>query len=194
MLKLFAVLLGGRAEGCNIELHDVVFVVGNSLEETYPQLVNKWFGEWKRLHIDSSVELKYVAGHEVIINSKKPENSDNNLYFVNFGGYQPGYFGEIHAINFYVAASKTEAIAKAKRELCLETEQQHCDDNLAVEKLIDETQVIDDILAIQTVDKHYIHLQPTTKPAILDIQSFYKRLDVPDILERAKEVKTEMQL
>lgn len=26
--KLFAVYLGGRADRCNIELHDVVFVVG----------------------------------------------------------------------------------------------------------------------------------------------------------------------
>ncbi len=58
MLKLFAVLLGGRATGCHIELHDVVFIVGNSLEETYPRLVHKWFGHHKRLHVDSSVELK----------------------------------------------------------------------------------------------------------------------------------------
>ena len=57
MLKLFAVVLGGRADGCNTELHDVVFVVGKSLEESYPQLIDKWFGNKKRLHIDSSIEL-----------------------------------------------------------------------------------------------------------------------------------------
>lgn len=34
-LKLFAVYLGGRADRCNIELHDVVFVVGSCIEETY---------------------------------------------------------------------------------------------------------------------------------------------------------------
>jgi len=38
MNKLFAVLLGGRAEGCNTELHDVVFVVDPSLEEAYLKL------------------------------------------------------------------------------------------------------------------------------------------------------------
>jgi len=34
--KLFAVYLGVRADRCNIELHDVVFVVGTSIEDTYP--------------------------------------------------------------------------------------------------------------------------------------------------------------
>ena len=41
MLRLFSVNLGGRADGCNTELHDTVFVVGESLEATYPQLVQK---------------------------------------------------------------------------------------------------------------------------------------------------------
>ncbi len=57
-MKPFAVLLGGRAVGCHIALHDVVFEIGNSLEETYPILVNKWFGQsYKSLHVDASVEL-----------------------------------------------------------------------------------------------------------------------------------------
>ena len=42
--KLFAVLLGGRTQGCHLELHDLVFVVGSSLEESYPRLLTKWFG------------------------------------------------------------------------------------------------------------------------------------------------------
>ena len=37
-LKLFAVYLGGSAPKANIELHDVVFVTGFSLEETYSKL------------------------------------------------------------------------------------------------------------------------------------------------------------
>ena len=31
-MKLFAVFLGGRAEKCNTELHDVVFTCGNKIE------------------------------------------------------------------------------------------------------------------------------------------------------------------
>ena len=57
MPKLFAVYLGGRAPKCNTELHDVVFVVGESIEATYSQLTELWFGSREGLHIDSWLEL-----------------------------------------------------------------------------------------------------------------------------------------
>jgi hypothetical protein len=37
-MQLFLVVLGGRIEGCHIELHDVRFVVDTSIEDTLPQL------------------------------------------------------------------------------------------------------------------------------------------------------------
>jgi uncharacterized protein DUF1543 len=43
-MKLFAVYLGGRHLKSNIELHGVIFVVGSTLEETYPRIKEKWFG------------------------------------------------------------------------------------------------------------------------------------------------------
>lgn len=179
MLKLFAVMLGGHAEGCNIELHDVVFVVGNTLEESYPKLVTKWFGSQKRLHIDASVELKYVDGHEIIVSTEKPvSDNDKSLFFVNFGGYKKGFFGEIHEINFYVASSKTEALAKAKTELCNTFLEQHCDDNHFVNDLLNsEHSLIDDVVPVKMVDHYYIHLKATTEPAILNIESYYRKLD-----------------
>jgi hypothetical protein len=51
--KLLAVYLGGRAFRCNTELHDVVFVAGESIEACYERLMDKWFGDPLRLHIDS---------------------------------------------------------------------------------------------------------------------------------------------
>lgn len=171
MLKLFAVVLGGRADGCNVELHDVVFVVGHSLEETYPKLVNKWFGNKKRLHIDSTIELTHADNHEIIIHKEKPNNQDKRLFFVNFGAYKPDYFGEKHEIGFYVASSKPEVLKRAKQDLCLSLVEPHCDDNLP----------IDDIISIDDVDQYHIHLVPTFDPVKLNIQSFYRRLDLPEI-------------
>ncbi len=170
-MKLFAVLLGGRAEGCNTELHDVVFVVGNTLEETYPSLVKKWFGITKRLHIDSSIEMTLTDGHEITLSNDKPNNT-NKLFFVNFGGYKPGHFGEQHQIGFYVGQSKSDVLARAKQELCLSLHEPHCDDNVD----------IDDVLLINDVDQFHIHLQPTNASSPLEIQSYYRRLDVPEIL------------
>ncbi|VVC75043.1 hypothetical protein AQUSIP_03180 [Aquicella siphonis] len=169
-MKLFAVLLGGRANGCNIELHDVVFVAGRTLEETYPKLIGKWFGSKKRLHIDSTVELKYVDGHEIVISREAPAD-DKKLFFVNFGAYKPGYFGEVHETAFYVGTSKPEVLARAKEELCLALMERHCDDNLS----------IDDIISVYEIDQHHIHLIPTTEPAELNIISEYRRLDMPEI-------------
>lgn len=182
MLHLYAVLLGGRAEGCNIELHDVVFVVGASLEDCYPQLVNKWFGRLtKSLHIDSSVQLDYVDGHEVVITQTSGTPSDKKLYFANFGGYQPGIFGEMHEVNFYVSANRTEALARAKTELCVGAHLQHSDDHL----------VVDDIIAIDHVGPFSIELKPTTKPCDLEIISHYRKLNLPEITEKAAALRNE---
>ncbi len=185
MLKLYAVLLGGRAEGCNTELHDVVFAVGNSLEETYPQLIKKWFGNNKRLHIDSSLELKHVDGHEIIISADKPDaNTSKSLFFVNFGGYKQGYFGEIHNVNFYVGATKTEVLERAKKELCKSLSEPHCDDNHELNSLLVQDNLIcDDIGAINNVDDYYIHLTPSSQPSFLKIESYYRKLNLPELMQ-----------
>lgn len=165
MLKLFAVVLGGRADGCNTELHDVVFVVAESIEAAYPQLISKWFGNKKRLHIDSFIELNHVDGHDLTILDTKPADN-KKLFFVNFGAYKDGLFGETHENKFYVAASKPEILQRAKQELCVGGIEAHCDDNLA----------IDDILEVKSIDSYYLHFTPAPAKT-LTIISGYRRLD-----------------
>jgi hypothetical protein len=169
MNKLFAVLLGGRAPGCNTELHDTVFVVGESLESCHPQLIAKWFGSRHRLHIDSTVELNQVDGYDISLSPEKPNEISLNLFFVNFGGYKPGIFGETHQIQFYVAKTKAAALLRAREELCLGLHEQHCDDNLPV----------DDLLLIDVVDNLYVHLTAATEKKELVIDSYLRWLD-PD--------------
>ena len=41
---LFLVVLGGRAKLANVELHDVRWVVGSKIEDTYNLLRREWFG------------------------------------------------------------------------------------------------------------------------------------------------------
>ena len=184
--KLFAVMLGGRAQGCHIELHDVVFVVGPTLEASYPALLNKWFGMKEKCHIDSSVELNIVDGYKISLSKAPldPAEDPASLYFTNFGGYKPGWFGELHDVGFYVGASKKSVIKKASSALCVNTYQQHCDDNLmiggdAVSKKID------DIIKIGFIDGYYITLTKTTEPENLKIESSYRRLDIQAILSQA---------
>lgn len=170
MLKLFAVLLGGRADGCHIELHDVVFAIGETIKDTHAQLVQRWFGNKKRLHIDSYIELSHIDGYQVSISNEKPtgEHANKKIFFVNFGAYKENYFGEIHERGFYVAEKKPDVLARAKSELCLTLIDPHCDDNLD----------IDDIISFNKVNEYYIHLQPQPIINSLMIKSHYQRLDL----------------
>jgi Domain of Unknown Function (DUF1543) len=148
--KLFAVYLGGRIAKGNTELHDVVFVAGTHIEATYEQLMDKWFGDLPRLHLDSWVELRIVDGHRIELRPE-PSNSSQKLFFVNLGAYTPGVFTELHANAFMVAESVGQAKQRAKRELLQGTLELHTDDLLDV----------DDCLAIDEVDGLHVHLTPT---------------------------------
>jgi hypothetical protein len=150
--KLFAVFLGGRAPKCNTELHDVVFAVGDSIEATYEQLMDKWFGDPLRVHIDSWMELRIVDGYRVSLAASAAAQA-KRLYFINLGAYRPGQFTELHANAFVVASDEREVKTRAKGELLRGTQSVHTDD------LYD----IDDCLEIAEVDGHHIHLEPTTQ-------------------------------
>lgn len=126
MPKLFACYVGGRnpinTPKCNIELHDVIFAVGNEITDCYDQIKSKWFGSPERLHLDCYLELESIDGYEIKIG--KSEN-DLKLYFTNCGGYSENYFGEIHKINFVVAKSLGEAIKLVKNQASKEYFDEH---------------------------------------------------------------------
>lgn len=161
-LKLFAVYLGGRAPKCNTELHDVVFVVGETIEHTYPQLLEKWFGSPERLHIDSWVELNVIDGHRVVL-KQEPRTELKKLYFINMGGYRPGEFSELHANAFLVAANQDEVKRRAKAELLVGMSEVHKDD------LFD----LDDCLEVREINGVHVHLEPTTTTTSLEVHSEY---------------------
>ncbi|TNF69472.1 MAG: DUF1543 domain-containing protein [Gammaproteobacteria bacterium] len=183
--KLFAVMLGGRTDGAHIELHDLVFTVGNTLEETYPKLVEKWFGNtYKSLHIDASLELDIVDGYRISLSSEPLENeTTNQLYCINFGGYQKDFFGEIHEVAYLVGNRKKDVVKRAKEILCVNTYQQHCDDNFVIgSKNLKKD--VDDIIALNNIDGYYITLTPTTEVSTQQIQSNYIRLDTAKVLSQ----------
>jgi hypothetical protein len=152
-LKLFAVYLGGSAPKSATELHDVAFVVGESIESTYERLIDKWFGEPDGLHLDSWMELRVVDGHKVTVSPQAPPNA-KRLFFVNLGAYADGQFMEYHANKFIVAETATQAKARAKRELFV---------NWPSPAHTDDLYDVDDCLKIETVDAHRIWLEPTVE-------------------------------
>ena len=75
---LFLVVLGGRAELANVELHDVRWVIGSKIEDTFDALRNDWFGTNEGLHIDSYKKIKYVDGYRITLKNIKKEKLKNN--------------------------------------------------------------------------------------------------------------------
>jgi hypothetical protein len=153
MPKLFAVYLGGNAAGSNIELHDVQFVVGETIEETYGDLLRQWYGVPDGLHLDSYMPLEVVDGHRVTLSRTKKAHR-NALFFVNLGAYRPGVFGEYHANKFIVAMDAAAVKQRARAELM---------QNWGSPVHKDDLFELDECVKVSAQGWH-IHLEPADEP------------------------------
>ena len=118
MPSLFIVMLGGRHARANTEVHDVVLAVGESLEDTYPQLKNAWFAEQKGLHIDAWAQINGLEfegkSYTLQFTDAQPQQSDEKLWLINLGGYDPREFGELHRYVLVVAQNAMVAKQHSK--------------------------------------------------------------------------------
>ena len=136
-MKLFAVFVGGKHPRANIELHDIRFVVGASLEATIPQLQAAWWGKPSSLHIDGYAELTEVDGWQVdLAQGLAPTGEERSLWFVNIGGYTPQLFGEQHTYLFLVGEDKAKAWTRA-RALSPEWSGRHKDNCVTVDEVVE---------------------------------------------------------
>ncbi len=144
---LYLVVLGGRAKKANIELHDVRWVVGSKIEDTYDSLRRDWFGSPKGLHIDSYKKIKYIDGYKInLINFEKDKidkkqlvkknQSKTHLWFVNIGGYHQTSMQEKHEFGLVTASNKLEAINIAKSKWLIGCKKKHKDDIASIEMLL----------------------------------------------------------
>lgn len=147
MTRLYLVVLGGRSEGCHIELHDVRFVAAASIEAAIPELRRQWFGRRRGLHIDSYVALDFVDGHRIELRPE-PWGGSERLWFVNMGAYDPTQLAELHQFTLVVAPSAQSAKARARRQLLLGAAGRHNDDLHAVE----------DALQLESLQGWHVHL------------------------------------
>jgi hypothetical protein len=160
--QTFRSVLGRPCAAMQYGIADVIFVVGESIETSYEQILDKWFGDPLQMHIDSWVELRCVDGYRVSVQSS-PAPSARKLYFINLGAYLPGQFTELHANAFVVAESEVEVKKRAKGELLRGAQSVHTDDLYEV----------DDCLEIAEVDGQHVHLESTSEPAVFEPHSSY---------------------
>ncbi len=117
--SLYIVVLGGKVKSTNIEQHDVRWVVGKSIQNTYSQLEKEWIGSKRGLHIDSYMKVDFIDGFKITptqfipkaiqsLPTKKFEER-NKLWFVNLGAYEPSNPYEIHEFTLVVSSSASSA-------------------------------------------------------------------------------------
>lgn len=146
-LRLFATLLGGKAEGALIEQHDVVFSVAADFTDTYPDLREQWFGCQTGLHADGYVVLDQIAGYRIEL-STTPSSAPERLYFVNLGGYQAGHLLEQHINTFVAASDANQAKQRAKQQFQGQLEHLHKDALLEV----------DHCKSLEKVQNYFVHV------------------------------------
>ncbi|CAI8164958.1 MAG: Uncharacterised protein [Prochlorococcus marinus str. MIT 9215] len=166
---LFLVVLGGRTNQSNVELHDVRWVAGYKIEDTIDQLRQQWFGAKRGLHIDSYLAVRFIDGFCIklvkedseselkpaISNQPSKKKEKERLWFVNLGGYEPTQMAEIHQFGLVVANSAQAAKNSAKHRWLKHTQQQHKDDLAEVNKI----DPVDDCLPIEGISGWRVELE-----------------------------------
>ncbi|MEE2000646.1 DUF1543 domain-containing protein [Alkalimonas sp. MEB108] len=165
------VMLGGSHPRANTELHDVVFVAGETLEQTYPQLRQLWFAEPKGLHMDAWMRARTVDGFQLQL-VQEPVQQEYKLFFLNLGGYHEAVFGEDHRYLLVVAKDRADAKQKAKARQLASWDKPHTDHVFAV----------DQCLPVNQVGDYFVQLIPTSQPDDLMFENVYIVLPTTDVV------------
>lgn len=161
-MKLFYIILGAEPEGRNTEQHDVFFGIAESLKDLVPQMISFWPEAKGKIHIDAYQEVKFVEGFEIKIVEKTAESQENQLFFINLGGYHPSQFQELHSHFLMAGSSMSEIIKKSKKTEFYKTmgfkdAPSHIDDKFGV--AIDDISKVNDILPTSMKEKYSVILE-----------------------------------
>lgn len=161
-LKLFYIILGATPKGRNIEQHDVFFGIAESLKDLVPDMKDFWKEAEGKIHIDCYQEVKFADGYEVEIVEKGQKTTEDQLYFINLGGYKKGFFEEFHEHHLMVGKSMGEIVKKAKdtefyHTMGFDGAVSHIDDKHGVD--IDDIFNVSDILPEKMKEKYSIVLK-----------------------------------
>ena len=163
-LFLFLVVVGGRIPKANVEVHDVRWVIGCKIEDTFDDLRKNWFGSIEGLHIDSYKKIYSVDGYKIkikksqinksAINLIKKVKNTKKLWFINLGGYDPKSMQEKHEFGLVVASTASDAKKIAKSKWLNSFLKKHNDDINCLQRFSD----VDDCRLIKNINNWEIEL------------------------------------
>ena len=173
-LKLFKLLLGCTPAGRHTEQHDIFFGIGAALKDLIPDIKKYWPEAKDKIHIDAWRQVTCVDGYSIQVEEKNTTvkandlaRKENNLFFINLGGYKENEFDEFHYKMLVVADSVDAAKAKAKKTAFFKhvtlpsmenspTATSHIDDKYGVD--VDDLYAIEDILPAYLKEKYTIKI------------------------------------
>ena len=121
--RLYMIMLGCRPQGRHTEQHDIFFGIGTSLKELIPNMKAFWPEAKGKIHIDAWREVTLVDSYQIEISPKNEGiQSENNLFFINLGGYKENEFEEYH----YKVLAIGETLAEASKKAKATTFYKHC--------------------------------------------------------------------
>ncbi len=130
LMNLYLVVLGGKINGGNVEMHDVRWVAGETIQSTVSQLKSEWVGSPTGLHIDSYKLIKFIDGYRIKLVSQDQIIGQivNKLWFINLGGYKENEMLEQHQLKLVVAPSTKIAKQNLAKEWDKSISNVHTDD------------------------------------------------------------------
>ena len=175
------ILLGCTPKGRFTEQHDIFFGIGTSLQALVPEMKDFWPEAKGKIHIDAWQKVTCIDGFAIEIVSKE-ENSkqEEQLFFLNLGGYREGEFEEYHYKTLVVAKTKAEAIKKAKqtafyKHCGFKGAASHIDDKYGVD--VDDIHNIEDILPEKLKSKYCIKTTKTNASSENEKHIGYLKID-----------------
>lgn len=151
MKHLYIIGLGGKAQGANIEVHDIQLAIAEDIESLHKPLLSNWYGSTFKLHLDSYKALEGADGYKILIKDTPQKDTDLSLFFANFGGYDPKSLLEIHKVGLFVCKTLAEAKSKASTYFKAGEDMPH----------IDNIACVDNKFLLEGGGEGYIHLIKT---------------------------------
>ncbi|MFT3822654.1 MAG: DUF1543 domain-containing protein [Chitinophagaceae bacterium] len=166
--KLFMILVGCKPNGRHTEQHDVFFGIGESVKELLPAVIAFWPEAKGKLHIDGYREVYKVGEHCITIAERSSVQQEQQLFFINLGGYKENEFEEFHYKMLATGKDKNEALRKAKataffkhtgfESATAHSATSHIDDKYGVD--VDDLALIEEILPADMKERFTICIMP----------------------------------
>lgn len=160
------IMLGCRPKGRLTEQHDMFFGIGTSLFDLKKDMVASWPEAKGKIHLDAWQTITSVDGYSIeVIARDEKENQEEQLFFINLGGYKENEFEEYHYKVLAVAKNKAAAIKKSKKTTFFKhcgfegAGASHIDDKYGID--VDDIYRVNDILNPKFKEKYQLKITKT---------------------------------